>query len=60
MPKILFNTFEPKKIMCTNVSFLPSIFDVFVDAPSDGHGNNGIIPGADEHESKAQAHSQEG
>ena len=40
--------------------FLPSVFNVFVDAPSDGHGNNGIIPGADEHESKAQAHSQEG
>lgn len=39
---------------------LPSIFNVLVDAASDGHGYNCIIPGADEHECKTQAHSQEG
>lgn len=40
--------------------FSPSVFDVFVDTASDGHGHNSIIPGGDEHESKTQAHSQEG
>lgn len=40
--------------------FLPSVFNVFVDATSDDHGNNSIIPGGDEHESKTQAHSQKG
>ncbi len=40
--------------------FLPPVFNVFVDAAGDGHGHDGVIPGGDEHESKTQAHSQEG
>lgn len=37
----------------------PSVFNVFVDAACDGHGHDGVVPGGDEHERQAQAHSQE-
>lgn len=49
-----------KNITYITKPVLPSVFNVFVDAASDGHGHNSIIPGGDEHESKTQAHSQEG
>lgn len=46
--------------MITFKVLLPSVFNIFVDAGSDSHGHDSIIPGTDEHESKTQAHSQEG
>lgn len=38
----------------------PSELNVFVDAGSDHHGNNGVVPGTDKHERQTQAHAQEG
>lgn len=40
-------------------TYLPTEFNVFVDAAGNSHGNDGIIPGADEHKWQAQAHTQE-
>lgn len=39
---------------------LPTVLDILVDEPSNEHGHQGIIPGADEHEGQAEAHAQEG
>lgn len=39
---------------------LPAVLDVFVDEASDQHGNECIVPGADEHQCQAEAHAQEG
>lgn len=62
-----YTTFSSYKLLQNQVddpikgkSFSPSVFDVFVDTASNGHGNDGIIPGRNEHESETQAHSQEG
>ena len=38
----------------------PTELNVFVDAGSDQHGDNGIVPGADEHQRQTQGHTQEG
>ena len=38
----------------------PSILDVLVDASGDEHGDQGVVPGGDEHEGETQAHTQEG
>lgn len=37
---------------------LPTELDVFVDAASNAHGHDGIVPGADEHQGETQAHTQ--
>ena len=39
---------------------LPAVLDILVDEPSNEHGHQGVIPGADEHEGQAEAHAQEG
>lgn len=38
----------------------PAVLDVLVDAASDEHGEEGVVPGADEHQGKAEAHPEEG
>lgn len=38
---------------------LPSKLDILVDRTGDHHGDNGVVPGAEEHESETQAHPQE-
>ena len=63
--KWTFSFFKVYSIPMNNIThithvFLPSVFNIFVDAASDDHGHNSIIPGRDEHERKTQAHSQEG
>ena len=39
---------------------LPAVLDILVDEPSNEHGHQGVVPGADEHEGQAEAHAQEG
>ena len=39
---------------------LPAVFDVFVDEAGDQHGDQGVVPGADEHQRQAETHAQEG
>lgn len=38
----------------------PCKLNILVDRTSDHHGDDGIVPGADEHECETQAHPQEG
>lgn len=38
----------------------PCELDILVDRAGDYHGDDGIVPGAEEHESETQAHPQEG
>lgn len=38
---------------------LPSKLDILVDRAGDCHGDNGVVPGAEEHERETQAHPQE-
>lgn len=38
----------------------PAVLDVLVDAASDEHGEEGVVPGADEHQGKAETHPEEG
>ena len=38
----------------------PGKLNILVDGAGDYHGDNGIVPGADEHESETQAHPEEG
>lgn len=45
-------------VLCRN-EYLPTELYVFVDAGGDAHGNDGVIPGTDEHERQTQAHAQE-
>lgn len=52
-------TLSFKKLLHTK-PFLPSVLNVFVDAASDTHGQDSIVPGGDEHERETQAHSQKG
>ena len=42
------------------MNHLPTELNVFVDAGCNPHGNNGIVPGADEHQWQTQGHTQEG
>lgn len=37
----------------------PCKLDVLVDGASDRHGDDGVVPGAEEHQSETQAHPQE-
>lgn len=39
--------------------YSPPEFDILVDTAGDCHGNDGIVPRADEHERETQAHAQE-
>lgn len=39
---------------------LPTELDVLVDAASNAHGHDGIVPRADEHQRETQAHTQKG
>lgn len=63
LPSAIFEHFLFKDLLYMTLlhtkSFLPSVFDVFVDAASNDHGHDSVIPGGDEHKSKTQAHSQE-
>lgn len=38
---------------------LPAVLDVFVNEAGDQHGDQRVVPGADEHQRQAQAHAQE-
>lgn len=38
----------------------PAVFNVLVDAAGDEHGEEGVVPGADEHQGKAETHPKEG
>lgn len=38
----------------------PGELDILVDRAGNHHGDNGVVPGAEEHESETQAHPQEG
>lgn len=37
----------------------PAVLNVLVDAASDEHGEEGVVPGADEHQGKAETHPEE-
>ncbi len=41
------------------LQLLPAVLDVFVDASSDEHGHQSVVPGANEHQSQTQTQSQE-
>lgn len=60
LAKYFLYTLLNQRNACEQSEFLPSVFNVFVDATSDDHGNNSVIPGGDKHQSKTQTHSQEG
>lgn len=38
----------------------PCKLDILVDGAGNHHGDNGVVPGAEEHKSETQAHPQEG
>lgn len=38
----------------------PCKLDILVDGAGDHHGDNGVVPRAEEHKSQTQAHPQEG
>lgn len=38
----------------------PAVLDVLVDAASDEHCEEGVVPGADEHQGEAETHPEEG
>lgn len=47
-------------VLCVNRDgYAPTELNIFVDAGCDAHGDDGVVPRADEHERQAQAHTQE-
>lgn len=46
-------------VLRSHDEYLPTKLNVFVDTGGDAHGDYGVIPGTDEHERQAQAHTQE-
>lgn len=56
----LQNQNQPVNPISSGVALrLPSKLDILVDRAGDHHSDNGVVPGAEEHERETQAHPQE-
>ncbi len=48
------------KGVCNKLAHLPLVFDVLVDASSEGHGGESVVPTGDEHQDQTETHADTG